>query len=615
MVSTSNVFSQRAHSVFPKRTEQAIVLLIVLSLVWTLRSRWNLQNLNTEDVRNLEPRQLPRIHHASHTPPTSTPVKPHGIYFPSKLNFQQLLHDSLTKGLASTRQPAAVPSPKLPTLEPLTSLETDIDLLQARFLDFLNNEEGRDEPAVFGGSLLNLTAPFNLHGTWSRVHSYALQTRSLTYNRTQFLHLGRRARALHIAHVLLHDQPSLLPFLVARRSITPLLEVDVAALRGELVEVVRDLTTLLYPWLAPTHRSIRAMQNHFRDATEQTGIVICSGKWHFEMAVHLILTLRNVLNCTLPIEIHYAGPDDTTPRMLRAFRALPRVRAVNLLRSFPDETRHWGGWSLKPYAALASAFRRVILVDADALFFADPRVLVEESVRFRRFGQVFFHDRTLGANDAWWFKEINPVRSRVADGLRYMGKDVPRSSQHEMESGVVVVDKARSGVLHALLMVCKMNQKVERDGVTYHRVYGDKETFWISWELVRVPYAFTPSFGGTVGYLNDKGHVCGGLFHTDERFKPLWWNGGVLANKHISKDAEFMKFEYAAFDTTGEKVEWEWETKTTPFCLGPQWPEKEVIALSTGEKERGARFVDLYRDIQKDGWEAYFQKNYGLSLE
>ncbi|KAI9347031.1 mannosyltransferase putative-domain-containing protein [Obelidium mucronatum] len=351
-------------------------------------------------------------------------------------------------------------------------------------------------------------------------------------------------------------------------------------------------------------------------STSTDGIVLCSGKWHFEMAVHAITTLRKVLNCTLPIEIHYGGKDDLEPNMIQAFNSMENVRTVNILDYFPVETKLWGGWSMKPFAMLASSFRRVIFVDADALFFQDPRVLLHESAIVKRFGQMFYYDRTLGGNDPWWFKSINPQFSKYSSTLRYMQKDKPRSSQHEMESGVVVVDKGRTGVLHAMLLVCKMNSKVERDGITYHRVYGDKETYWISWDLIRVPYRFTPSYGGTIGYRNSKGNICGGLFHTDERLRPLWWNGGVMANKHISKDAEFMKFEFAAFDSYGEGIVWEWETKTTPFCLGPRDPDHEVLELTAAQKEMGSRFVDLYKEIRlgSGGWEEYFRKTYKVEF-
>ncbi|KAI9347036.1 mannosyltransferase putative-domain-containing protein [Obelidium mucronatum] len=453
----------------------------------------------------------------------------------------------------------------------MEELEVDIDFLQAQFLDYLNGEEGKTDPdSVFGGLLLDLNEPFDIRGTWNRIHQYAKYLlKAGEYKRSDFLQLGRRVRANLIAYTLLYNKPSLM--------------LIIAPSTGG--GTATSLQTI-YPWLSPTYSSIRALQNKFLEKSEE-GIVFCSGQWHFELAVHAITTFRQVLNCTLPIEVHYAGPGDLTPKMLKSFASLPNVTTVNVLEYFTSETKNWGGWSIKPFAMLASRFRKPIFVDADALFFQDPRVLLEKSDIFREYGSMFYHDRSLFRDDpANWFKGINPVWSR------YAGNEI----------------EGRTGPLHALLMVCVLNSRLERDDVTYKNMHGDKETYWISWDMARVPYKFTPSYGGTVGYKNEKNRICGGLFHTDEYFEPLWWNGGVIANKHASKDAEFMKFEYAAFDLDGDKVIWDWETEKTPFCLGPRTPEKEVLELTTRQKAMGAQFVELYKEIKTGGWEEYFRK-------
>ncbi|KAJ3230556.1 hypothetical protein HDU81_004433 [Chytriomyces hyalinus] len=576
---------QRALSIFPKRTESVLILVTILFVLWTIGSRWSLKELDIMP-RNLE-------HRTAAGTPSDVPVKSHPLTFQDLSEFKSVVGNALQKALEEQQwvvhHRQSLPPGTHDEAEAQLSLEfleVDIDILQAQFLDYLNGEEGAEEAAVFGGSLLKLQSSFDILKTWKRVHQYAMLVKSAEYNRTEFLHLGRRARANLIAYTVLYDKPSLLPGL-------SLPSKSVKKLRRELASIVDESTALLYPWLKPTYSSIKEMQTKFenRDAESQDGLVICTGKWHFEMAVHLIETLRKVLQCTLPIEVHYGGPDDLPPEMLKAFNAMPNVRTVSILDFFPLETKLWGGWSMKPFALLGSRFRKVIIMDADALFLQDPRVIFNHSAIFKQHGQMFYHDRTLGGNDPWWFKSINPQWSKFSESLRYMGKDIARSSQHEMESGVVAVDKGRTGVLHSLML-------------------------WISWDLIRVPYKFTPTFGGAVGYMNEKSHVCGGLFHTDEQSNPFWWNGGVMANKHISKDAEFMKFDYVAFDTTGDnqKNVWEWETSTTPFCLGPENPQREIRELSGREKLDGSKFVDIYKEIKATGWQAYFKESYDVSF-
>ena len=62
-----------------------------------------------------------------------------------------------------------------------------------------------------------------------------------------------------------------------------------------------------FPWLAnvkskpPAFRSIfDLVKSHEREA----GIVIATGKDDFRWMMHLVSTLRNVLNCSLPIEMY-----------------------------------------------------------------------------------------------------------------------------------------------------------------------------------------------------------------------------------------------------------------------------------------------------------------------
>ncbi|KAJ3399255.1 hypothetical protein HDU80_008119 [Chytriomyces hyalinus] len=516
---------------------------------------------------------------------------------------------------------------KLETVDKVPDDETenetiDLDKLQANVLDHLNGEEGKwnaEDSHLFGGSLRSFQQDaFPVKSSYTQALAHA-QTHANTAkpNATDFRLLGQRTRSLLIAYSLLHDHPSLIPL--------------VGTDKTKLSAIVEALTESQYPWLKPTFKSLREMQLHYRNTQDKQGIVICSGKWHFELAVHAITSFRRVLNSTLPVEVHYAGEKDLEPAMVRALNQMQNVRAVNILEAFPDETKNWGGWSIKPFAMMASRFRNVIFVDADALFFQDPevtgfidnqnndeltcaiQVLLSKSAIFKEYGSLFYHDRTLGRDDpATWFKSINPEWSHYASTLRYMRG----LSKHEMESGVVVVDKARTGPLHAMMLVCKLNSRVERDAVTYRNMHGDKETYWIAFEMARVPYKFTPSYGGTVGYKNpDNGRVCGGLFHTDEYLKPLWWNGGVVANKHASQDAGFMKFEHAAFDLEGgSKIQWDWETPTTPFCLGPTNPAREVVALSNDEKEMGRKFVELYQRI-KGKWKDYFRNVYGMDVD
>lgn len=135
-------------------------------------------------------------------------------------------------------------------------------------------------------------------------------------------------------------------------------------------------------------------------------------------------------------------------------------------------------------------------------------------------------------------------------------------ASHEQESGVVVINKKLR--LNGLLAVCKMNSKSERDLYSYKVFYGDKETFWVGYEMVQEPYAFIKGYGGVIGEMRtdprldvapsnpeaagnaegasepekrtrpivDAPAVCGAQLHTDHQGRPMWWNGGLMRNKN-----------------------------------------------------------------------------------
>ncbi|KAJ3382255.1 hypothetical protein HDU84_004394, partial [Entophlyctis sp. JEL0112] len=282
----------------------------------------------------------------------------------------------------------------------LEDLQKNIDLNQAQFLDFLNDEEGsssqRSPYGIFGGSLSSFTEskPFDIVGTWERVHQYGLKVQTLSYERSDFVQLARRVRACLIAYTVLHEKPSLLQLLAAS---APDRAASVSEarklLKAELNTIIDGVTSNLFSWISPAFKSIKDIQNHFLGKKVQDmGIVITTGQWHFELAAHAILTLREVLNCTLPIE------------------------TVDVLQTF--NTPNVNGWAVKPFSILASGFRNVIFMDADALFFQNPETMLRSSAIFSHFGQLFYHDRSLFKNgNTAWFRKINPQMTHYASTL------------------------------------------------------------------------------------------------------------------------------------------------------------------------------------------------------
>ncbi|KAJ3112900.1 hypothetical protein HDU96_004026 [Phlyctochytrium bullatum] len=483
-------------------------------------------------------------------------------------------------------------------------LEHSIDATQIRFLDYLNGEMADlGQSDVFGG-MLAADSSYDVKHEWDQIHAYSKLISKERYNRTDFVQLGRRARSVYILYSVLYDKPELLPIL-ATGGIELTNRTAVVYFTKDLQALMKDIGEQLYWWLKPKFSNLHDLHTY----PSGRGIVMAVGNNHFEMALSTIASLRLVLGINLPIEVWYAGPSDLSPADVKLLSRFKGVRAMDIWEYFDDEAKEIGGWAIKPWAVLASSFKEVILIDAEVNFLQNPESVIERSEIFRKYGQLFYRDRTTGSSQGKWFKSFISYPSNYAKNGRYLqGK-----SWHEMESGVVIVDKGRTGVFHGLLATCKLNSKIERDENTYKYVYGDKETFWISWEMMRVPYHFNPSYGGAIGYKDDRGAVCGGLYHVDENRKPFWWNGGVVSNKNQGANL-YLDFKYAAADVKASEVRWEWETDTRPFCITYENNSGSPTELSDSEKILASKYVLLYKDLKEKGVDQWLSSYPSLLL-
>lgn len=274
---------------------------------------------------------------------------------------------------------------------------------------------------------------------------------------------------------------------------------------------------------------------------QEDGMVICVGSKNIQMAGHLILSLRNVLNYKQPIQIAYAGDSDLSPEEQSALLNLStNLELLNLLDHFNESVVSLkdGKYAMKPFAVIASRFRRTILVDADVIFLKNPEGIFEEHANTSEVGALFYHDRaykSAGRSRKPWIQSILGARSQ-SPALRnslFWNEDL----WQEMESGVVAIDKGHPRMLMVLLFSAWMNMKYIREKETYPNVLGDKETYWLAAELSNTPYYFQPTYAGLVGVLESgsKSTICSShILHMDHTGgAPFWFNGGILLNKAL----------------------------------------------------------------------------------
>ena len=178
--------------------------------------------------------------------------------------------------------------------------------------------------------------------------------------------------------------------------------------RAAFHHTIESLQEALYPWITKPKDGYRMYPSFFgllESFNQDAGIVISTGKdGGFRWAVHQIVTIRAVLNSTLPIEVFYGGDNDLPAQHREfiesidtAFPGLGSITCIDITQRFPDPDGFLGlpgGWAMRPFAILASSFKRVILADADTIFLQDPRVLLNEPA-FSEYGAIFWHDRLL----------------------------------------------------------------------------------------------------------------------------------------------------------------------------------------------------------------------------
>jgi hypothetical protein len=217
---------------------------------------------------------------------------------------------------------------------------------------------------------------------------------------------GKDVRDMDVAH--LARQTAVLKDLLRIYEKIPATSRESQLEQAAFRHTIESMQQVLYPWITQAKDGNRTYNSFFdliNSYEQEVGVVISTGKdGGFRWAIHQIVTLRAVLNSTLPIEVFYGGDNDLPEKycdfinnLETAFPGGGSIKTVDITEKFPDPNGMLGlpgGWAMRPYAILASSFKTAILADADTIFVQDPRVLLGE-VTFKEYGSIFWHDRTL----------------------------------------------------------------------------------------------------------------------------------------------------------------------------------------------------------------------------
>ncbi|KAL9617111.1 MAG: hypothetical protein Q9160_008054 [Pyrenula sp. 1 TL-2023] len=328
-----------------------------------------------------------------------------------------------------------------------------------------------------------------------------------------------------------------------------------------LWQTLTSALRLRYPWIRlPSTRAYTpfvapAAQMAGPAAVATTlGITIVVSARDFLFTLQLISTLRNTLQCKLPIEIAYlgSGPHELSLGKRDALSSLAENVFLNdLVGHFSDDLLQMGAsevisnHALKSYAVLASRFSSVLLVDPDVIFLRNPESLLEVHPAFQNTGTLYYHSRawkpdsgskSLETRD--WIDE-NLLAARVPSSDLQQSLYWTRELAGMMDDSVIALNKSIPAVWATVVLSAQMHMPGVREELHEHLgVDGITETWWIAAEMAGMKYGFQEGYAGCIGRLEGSLHqrqMCSAhALHMDERgLKPLWFSGGLVRNKAI----------------------------------------------------------------------------------
>ncbi|KAF9137348.1 hypothetical protein BGX30_010319 [Mortierella sp. GBA39] len=258
------------------------------------------------------------------------------------------------------------------------------------------------------------------------------------------------------------------------------------------------------------------------------GFVFCGGDKQFQMMATPIQSLRLKLHSQLLIQVFHMDENDLSPERQEYIRQMTNdIEVLDITYHLDNGYLKLKGWAIKPFAILTSKFEEAIFIDADAYFLRRRYLAILGTWQLEPYSFTIEPSCQVGAKD------------RIGSAPTYPScPTYPRPPAHFEEQPLT--NKSQ-----ALLSVCKMSSFWECDLSVYQTFYGDKDTFYIGFELVQEPYAFVRNYGGVIGELNpdDGQSICGAQMHLDFQGRPLWWNSGLVKNKN-NDDMRDLSFGY-----------------------------------------------------------------------
>ncbi|KAJ3108033.1 hypothetical protein HK100_003489 [Physocladia obscura] len=484
-----------------------------------------------------------------------------------------------------------------------------IDMTLVNLLDYMNGEWGVSaEDQLFGGSLLGLAKigdrEFPEDGM-KQVYALIMSLQSnAILGPSNYAGISKLQRAFRLIQTIFAKRQDG----ISPDSENKLLDMLSEQEQKNLVQKIKPLSKIVYPWAFSNRFS--GLSGLLESFVRPRGVVLSFGNLGFEQGLLTILHLRKTLNCNLPIEVFYNGIQDLDPIKIDGLNMIDGVSTKNLQDIFTGiaEDRNYHS---KPFAILASSFKEAIYIDDDVILFQNPEKVLSESNIFKKYGTIFFKGRSYEFGNSQWVRWFIKSPSLAANKT---GRYFRNLSKDEMDASLIFFDKSRLNVVHGLLSACTLNLREVREGGLDKHVSGDKETYWLASELLRVPYKFVPGTAGAAGSLQTKegqvikNSVCGPQSHLDEKGNLLHVNTrSARYSDELDKWEKELSHYIAPLSEEPGKI----DSTKQPWCVeGSEndW-RKEVFEISPEQRHHVLKVRELNMELRHESWEHYLENH------
>lgn len=275
------------------------------------------------------------------------------------------------------------------------------------------------------------------------------------------------------------------------------------------------------------------------DSIDRDGIVMVVYPKLVPSAYATIRTLREVLDCELPIEVWFR-PDEM--RKVTASIDPLRQLAGNdstsgiTFREITDPLAT--EFATKVYSIYHSAFDRVLFLDSDNVPVRDPAFLFK-SPEFVDTGAVFWPDFWQPSHTLFYLRE---------DSLLWELLQMPFVDMFEQESGQLLIDRHRHSVPLELVHFFTFHRP--NPFVQLKLVWGDKDLFRMAWLKLKTPFHMIQAPPAVAGKMIN-GSFCGmTMVQHDAQGNVLFFHrnsrkltGGRIVNPADKKSKVFQQHE------------------------------------------------------------------------